>query len=312
METKTTTLGDLRLADNDVKNMPAVTPGFNSLQGFELAQRAARLLASSTMVPENYQGNLPNCVIALNMANRMGADPLMVMQNLHIVYGRPAWSAQFLIATFNMCGRFSSLRFEFAGTEGQDDWGCRAWAIEKSTEEKLTGALVTIGLAKKEGWYGKSGSKWQSMPEQMLRYRAASWFVRAYAPELSMGLQTADEISDTYTAYQSADGTYVVSTDELGQTEPVADDLAAEVTEPPKRMNQIQDDDGEWYWVDSAGERYDELKHAWDKSGGCPSVNGDGTFRAARGSKKKKESERIEENLDAAVNKAFGTDDATV
>jgi hypothetical protein len=52
-------------------------------------------------------------------------------------------------------------------------------------------------MAKAEGWYAKNGSKWQTMPEQMLRYRAASFFVRAYAPELSLGLATREEIEDS-------------------------------------------------------------------------------------------------------------------
>ena len=173
-----------------------IVPGFSSLQSFELAQRAAALLAKSSLVPKEYQGNLPNCVIALNMASRMGADPLMVMQNLYIVHGRPGWSSQFLISTFNTSGRFSALRYEWVGEEGKDSWGCRAWAIEKATEEKLIGSTITISLAKKEGWYQKSGSKWQTMPQQMLMYRAAAWFIRAYAPELAMGMHTEEEIID--------------------------------------------------------------------------------------------------------------------
>lgn len=150
----------------------------------------------SSLVPKDYQNNLPNCVIALNMAHRMGADPMMIMQNLVVIHGRPSWSAQFLIATFNKNGAFSSIRYEFSGAEGQDDWGCRAKATELSTGEMLIGPLVTVGIAKKEGWYQKSGSKWQTMPEQMLRYRAASWFIRTIAPEIAMGLQTAEEMRD--------------------------------------------------------------------------------------------------------------------
>lgn len=181
---------------NTEKQGTDIVPGFSSLQSFELAQRAAALLAKSSLVPKEYQNNLPNCVIALNMASRMGADPLMVMQNLYIVHGRPGWSSQFLISTFNTSGRFSALRYEWVGEEGKDAWGCRAWAIEKATEEKLTGSTVTIDLAKKEGWYQKNGSKWQTMPQQMLMYRAASWFIRAYAPELAMGMHTEEEIID--------------------------------------------------------------------------------------------------------------------
>jgi len=173
-----------------------VVIGFTSQQGFELAQRAAALLSKSSLVPREYQNNLPNCVIALNMAARMNADPLMVMQNLYIVNGRPGWSSQFLISTFNTSGRFSALCYEWVGEEGKDSWGCRAWAFEKATGEKLVGSTVTIGIAKKEGWYSKNGSKWQTMPQQMLMYRAASWFIRAYAPELAMGMQTAEELQD--------------------------------------------------------------------------------------------------------------------
>jgi len=173
-----------------------ITPGFMSAISFEFTQRAATLLSKSSLVPKEYQNNLPNCVIALNMASRMGADPFMVMQNLYVVNGRPSWSSQFLISTFNTSGRFSALRYEWVGDGGNDTFGCRAWATEKSTGEKLIGSTVTIAIAKKEGWYGKNGSKWQTMPEQMLMYRAASWFVRAYSPELAMGMHTVEEIVD--------------------------------------------------------------------------------------------------------------------
>lgn len=173
--------------------------GFSSIEGFVQLQRMANLFTCSSMVPETFRGqsNLGNAVIALDMAIRMKANPLAVMQNIYIVHGRPAWSAQFLIATLNKSGKFSAIRYEFEGKEGTDDWGCRACATELSTGTLLAGPLVTIGLAKREGWYAKNGSKWQTMPELMLRYRAASWFVRAYAPEIAMGLPEADELRET-------------------------------------------------------------------------------------------------------------------
>ena len=179
--------------------------GFSSIEGFVQLQRMANLFTCSSMVPDTFRGpgNLGNAVIALDMAIRMRANPLAIMQNIYIVHGRPAWSAQFLIATLNKSGKFSAIRYEFEGKEGTDEWGCRACATEISTGTLLSGPLVTIGLAKREGWYGKtdsngkSCSKWQTMPELMLRYRAASWFVRAYAPEIAMGLPEADELRET-------------------------------------------------------------------------------------------------------------------
>lgn len=196
----------------DPLTLPPVQAGLMDSHGFVLAQRIATMLSKSTLVPPTYQGpnGLSNCIIALNMAQRMGADPLMVIQNLYVVYGRPGWSSQFLIATFNRSGRFSALRYEFVGQPGTDAWGCFAYSTELSTGEVLQGTTVTMGLAKADGWYGKKDSKWVTMPEQMLRYRAAGWFIRAYAPEIAMGLQTADEVHDTYDASQDAHGTYSI------------------------------------------------------------------------------------------------------
>ena len=189
-----TTLASLR--HQSPEQQPHYNISLTDSQGFELAQRVAKMLASSQLVPEEYRNNIPNCVIALNMAHRVRADPLQVMQNLVVVQGRPTWSSQFLIATVNSSGKFSALRYTFFGEPDTDSWGCRAWAVEKSTDEKLVGTDVTIAMAKLEGWYDKKGSKWKTMPQQMLKYRAASWWTRAYAPELSIGLHTAEEVHD--------------------------------------------------------------------------------------------------------------------
>ena len=164
---------------------------------FELADRKANALAHSDIVPAAYKGNKANCLLALNMAQRMGCDPLMVMQNVYVIQGRPSMSSQFLIASFNKAGTFSAIKYEFTGVEGQDSWGCRASAVERETGEKHIGTLVTIAMAKAEGWATKGGSKWKTMPELMLRYRAAAFFIRQAAPEIAIGFQTDDEVRDT-------------------------------------------------------------------------------------------------------------------
>lgn len=180
--------------------LPPVAAGFFDAAGFDLMQRIAKGFSSSTLVPQEYRGAtaaaIGNCMIALNLARRIGADPLMVMQNLSIVQGRPSWSSQFLIASVNTCGRFSALRFEFFGERGTPGWGCRASAVEKGTGEVLVGSDITWELVQKEGWAKRNGSKWLTMPQQMFIYRSGAWWVKAYAPEISMGLMTADESHD--------------------------------------------------------------------------------------------------------------------
>lgn len=175
-----------------------VQAGLTTESAFSLAERVANVLCSSTIVPAAYRGesNKGNCVIALHMAARLNADPIQVMQNLFVIEGKPTWSSQFLIAVFNSCGQFSKIRYRMTGTKGQDNFGCIAYATELATNEVLEGTEVTIAIAKAEGWFGRRGSKWQTLPEQMLKYRAAAWFIRSIAPELSMGLHTADEQED--------------------------------------------------------------------------------------------------------------------
>ncbi len=166
-------------------------------EAWTLLQRQAKAMSVSTLVPKEYQGNVSNVIIAMRLAERIGADPLMVMQHLAIIHGRPSWSATFLIATINQCGRFSPLRYEIRGDDpSAKDYRCRAVAIDRESQQPCEGEWITWAMVDGEGWSTKSGSKWKTMPGQMFRYRAASFWARAFAPEVSMGIYTDDEVRD--------------------------------------------------------------------------------------------------------------------
>jgi hypothetical protein len=167
------------------------------LSNFETAQRQAKALSASDLVPAQYKGNVANTLVALEIANRIGASPLMVMQNLHIIHGRPSWSSTFVIAAINGSGKFTALRFV-----GDLAKGIKAVATEKATGETIEGPTVTMEMANAEGWVSKAGSKWKTMPELMMRYRAAAFFGRLYAPEITMGMHSVEEVVDI-TTHQS-------------------------------------------------------------------------------------------------------------
>ncbi|WOE40673.1 hypothetical protein [Acinetobacter chinensis] len=116
-----------------------VEANFNTYRGFQAMHHMAESLANSTIIPEQFRTSImvkdrydnqakkwlfkpepnpsgvSNCIVALNMAQRLGADPMMVMQNLYLIDGRPSWSSQFIIAAINSSGRYSPLRFEMTG-----------------------------------------------------------------------------------------------------------------------------------------------------------------------------------------------------
>ncbi len=167
---------------------------FESSSSFEIAQRMAKALSSSALIPKEYQNNIPSTMIALELAHRTGVSPIMVMQNLHVIQGKPSWSSSFIIAVINSYKKFTMpLNFKLSG-EG-DKRACVAFTtgIDGQIYESPE---INIQMSIAEGWMSKAGSKWKTMPELMLRYRAAAFFGRLYCPELLMGMQSEDEVID--------------------------------------------------------------------------------------------------------------------
>jgi hypothetical protein len=203
---------------------------FSGIRAFEDAQRIAKALASSTLIPPQFQGQqgFANCLVALEIAGRMNISPFLCMQHLHIIHGRPSWSSAFIIAMVNGCGRFTPLRFEVSG-EG-DSLACYAVATDIKTDQELKGPTITMAMAKKEGWATKSGSKWITMPELMIRYRSAAFWGRLFAGDLLVGLQTQEEVIDVESVKVS------VGIDELNakvQAAPVVEPEPAKPVEEP-------------------------------------------------------------------------------
>ena len=167
---------------------------YHSADSFEFAQRQAKSLADSQLVPKQYQGQqgLSNCLVALEMSKRMNLSPLTVMQNLNIIHGRPTWSAQFIASTIMSCGRFSNFDYLVKGQGETLEVQCVATRLEDKKQVK--GTAVSMRMARMEGW--TKNLKYSSMPELMLRNRAATFFGRQYIPDLLLGVQTSEEVVD--------------------------------------------------------------------------------------------------------------------
>jgi hypothetical protein len=330
------TLSALRQDLAPTASAQAVQTGFFDLQSFELMQRVAKMFSSSSIVPEAYRSVIEkldrygkvkeirenpravaNCAVALSMAQRMNADPMMVMQNLHIIEGRPSWSSQWIIAAINSCGRFSPLHFdiedrgprevEYTETQWENgerrtrtrtiavhDKVCVAWATEKATGNRVESPAVSIEIAVKEGWYARNGSKWQTMPDMMLRYRSAAFFGKLYAPEILMGLGTAEEVHDVIDVSRQADDSYALTTTTVGRLR--ADDAPATVKDPltvapapaadPGPAPDAESDPPAWPQAHpETGELVDVRAIPWDERihSSSKACNSDGKWRMKRG-----------------------------
>lgn len=175
---------------------------YSSSDTFNLAYQMAKGLSQSTLVPQTFQNNPANCLIALEQSNRLNISPMAVMQNLYIVQGKPSFSSSFIIGLINASGKYDmELQFDEEEKDGKP-YACTCWT--ELNGRKVTGIKITMDMAEKEGWLKKNGSKWQTMPQVMLRYRAASFFARMNCPELSIGLYTKEELDDIFTSIKKS------------------------------------------------------------------------------------------------------------
>lgn len=178
--------------------VPTAVSMWNDIKMMNNTFRMAKMLAASALVPDAYRNSPENCVVAIDIGNRLGLSPLMVAQNLYVVKGKPSWSGSFCAAAINGSGRFSPLEYVFVGEEGKPSWGCYATAVRLSTGKRCNSDIITLQMANSEGWLNKSGSKWRTMPRQMMMYRAAAFFARTHCSDILLGYRTVEEIQDMH------------------------------------------------------------------------------------------------------------------
>lgn len=176
--------------------VPTAVTMWNDPKMMNMSFRTARMLSCSALVPDQYRNSPENCLVAIDIANRMGISPLMVMQNLYVVKGKPSWSGSFCAAAINGSGRFTPLEFIFVGERDKPSWGCYATAVRASNGVRCESDTITMAMAVAEGWLNKPGSKWKTMPKQMMMYRAAAFFARAHCSDILLGLPTYEEVQD--------------------------------------------------------------------------------------------------------------------
>lgn len=184
---------------------------FNSMHAFGVAQRMATMLSSSSIVPNDYRtwvlvndkwvenpAAVGNCFIAIELANRLRTSPILIMQQVDMIHGRPALRGTLLIGLVNASRQFSPLMFESRGEPGGKDatYGYRAVATNLATGERCEGPWIDWAMVRAENWPAKKGSKWNTMPEQMFRYRAAAFWSRIFAPHITLGLYEAEEVRE--------------------------------------------------------------------------------------------------------------------
>lgn len=180
----------------------AIGNPFGSKESFNNLFTMAQALSKSDLVPEAYKGKTTNIMLAIDTANRMGLSPMFVMEQMSIVRGKRTWSGQACSTLVNGYPKFKNVRLVYVGKEGTPEWGAYVTAVRKDTDEQVKGTTVTMKMAEMEGW--TSNSKWKSMPEQMLAYRAYSFFARVHCADALNGFMVEGEPEDAFGEHREA------------------------------------------------------------------------------------------------------------
>ena len=168
----------------------------NSFEYMDQAYKIACIMAKSDIVPAHYKGRPENAFIAVQTAYRMNLDPMMIMQNTFVVSGKLGMNSSFAISLANSSGLFEGgIRYRIEGSD--NSLKVTAYTNLKKTGEEIS---YTIGMkeATAENW--TKNPKYRTLPELMLRYRAATLLIRTHAPEVLNGMHMVEEIEDVKSA----------------------------------------------------------------------------------------------------------------
>jgi hypothetical protein len=166
----------------------------NSLEPTTLqeAMRFSDILASSTMVPRDFQGKPGNVLVAIQWGREVGLGPLQALQNIAVINGRPSIWGDAAIALVR--GHPDCLSVQ-EGVEGEGD-ARQGWCEVTRRGEQPQRRTFSVADAKRAGLWGKSGP-WTQYPDRMLQLRARGFAIRDVFPDALRGVLTREEAEDT-------------------------------------------------------------------------------------------------------------------
>jgi len=159
-------------------------------ENFAQTKEIAQALSSSDLVPDHFKKKPANVLIALEFAHRNDISPFAAMQSLFVIHGRVGLTASMAISLARKHNVWKSLVYKVEG-EGNT---LAVTAIAKLHDDSEATATVSMKMANDAGW--SKNAIYKSIPEQMLKYRAAVFLIRSHFPEVLFGMQTVEELRD--------------------------------------------------------------------------------------------------------------------
>jgi len=171
---------------NDLQTIRQAPVAYDFFSQLERAMRAAELIAKSDMIPKHFQGKPANVLLVIEHAARVGLAPMMMLQECYVVHGNLSHSGKLVKAMIDASGLYSSTSYVIETRDGKAY--CRLQAVRARDGVIVDGPVVDVEALKR-----RHKNKWDEIPDMMMRYRAAAYFMRSECPGVGLGLLTEDE-----------------------------------------------------------------------------------------------------------------------
>lgn len=150
-----------------------------------LAERMnyAQALAASNLLPASYRKQPANVLVAIEYGYALGLAPMVAIQSIHVVDGKPTASAQLIGGLVRRAGH----RLRVSG----DDRHAVAEIVRSDDPEYGFKSEWTLERAQAAGLLGKGS--WKSYPAAMLKARAITEVARDACPEVLAGVAYTPE-----------------------------------------------------------------------------------------------------------------------
>lgn len=188
----------------------------------------AKAMAVSNLLPVAYQNHPENVLVALEQGRALGIAPIQAMNQINVIKGKPALSADLIAALVRRAGH--RLRVE------GDDTYAQATVIRADDPDYIPKPVRwDMERAKRAGLLGNPS--WQKYPAAMLRARAISEAARAWANDALYGfIYTPEEIDSSWVPDADPDaGEPVQATQQQEQAPP-----QSQPAPQPQLLNQAQ------------------------------------------------------------------------
>jgi hypothetical protein len=156
------------------------------------AKELATLISKSDLVPKDYQDKPGNVLVAIQMGQELGLQPMQALQGIAVINGRPSVWGDAMLALVRGNSLCESLHEYF---DGEGDSLTAVCAITRKGEKANIVRRFSVADAKKASLWGKTGP-WTNYPQRMLQMRARAWACRDAFPDVLKGISVAEEAQD--------------------------------------------------------------------------------------------------------------------